>query len=585
MEEKREITYNKQMSEPRSIFALLKDYKLLIAGSLFLSILVNALNLLMPQLIRRGIDDFTGGTLVLSSLTIIFAVLSLAVLIIMYGEALMQNYVGEKVARELRSRLSDKIAREPYSFIEKETPGKLLTNLTSDVDAIKMFVSQASVLIIVSVFTIIAASILLIFINWKLALWVLLILPLIGGAFFVAFSKMGPLFGKSQGIIDRLNTVISGSVLGAALVRVVNGGRFELEKFAVANTEARDTGLAILKLFASLIPIVMFVSNLSSLVILGLGGYYVIGGTMSLGDFAAFQSYIVILIFPVFIIGFMSSVIGRAQASYVRVQSVLFAETKEDVGTVQKKIAGNIEIKNVELELGGKPILKNISCTIQAGTKTAIIGPTAAGKTQLMYALVGLVTPNNGEVVYDGTTLGDYDKASLYSQVGFVFQDSVMFNLSLRENIAFSKLVTDESLRLAVETAELGDFMNTLPDGLDTIISERGTTLSGGQKQRVMLARALALNPAVLLLDDFTARVDTQTEQKIIDNIARNYPQVTLVSVTQKIASAVQYDQIILLMEGEIMASGMHEHLLHTSPEYVQMFESQHSTTNYELPS
>jgi ATP-binding cassette subfamily B protein len=169
--------------------------------------------------------------------------------------------------------------------------------------------------------------------------------------------------------------------------------------------------------------------------------------------------------------------------------------------------------------------------------------------------------------------------------VGFVFQDSVLFNLTLRENIAFSNTAGDEALGKAIRTAELQGFIDTLPQRLDTVVSERGTTLSGGQKQRVMLARALALDPKILLLDDFTARVDSNTEAAILKNLEENYPGLTLISVTQKIGSVEHYDQIILLMEGEVLAIGTHEHLLNTSPEYVQIYNSQRSTSHYELPA
>ena len=164
-----------------------------------------------------------------------------------------------------------------------------------------------------------------------------------------------------------------------------------------------------------------------------------------------------------------------------------------------------------------------------------------------------------------------------------MFQDSVTFNLTLRENIAFSNTVDDENLKKAIATAELDDFIATLPQKLDTIISERGTSLSGGQKQRIMLARALALNPKVLLLDDFTARVDQRTERKILANVRQNYPDITLVSVTQKIAPVEDYDQIVLLMEGKVLAIGKHAELIHSSPEYVQIYKSQQSTEDYEL--
>jgi ATP-binding cassette subfamily B protein len=234
------------------------------------------------------------------------------------------------------------------------------------------------------------------------------------------------------------------------------------------------------------------------------------------------------------------------------------------------------------VKFGEKAALKDVTLSVKAGTRTAVIGPTAAGKTQLLYLLTGLLAPTSGSVEYDGRSIDEYDKATLHEQVGFVFQDATMFNLTIRENIGFSKTVKDVDLEKAIVTAELKDFIDGLPQKLETVVSERGTSLSGGQKQRIMLARALALNPRVLLLDDFTARVDTTTERKILENVRRNYPGLTLLSVTQKIAPVEDYDQIVLLMEGEVLASGTHRQLLETCPEYVQIYDSQRSTRHYE---
>jgi ATP-binding cassette, subfamily B, bacterial len=262
---------------------------------------------------------------------------------------------------------------------------------------------------------------------------------------------------------------------------------------------------------------------------------------------------------------------------------VLNASDQKDTGTLVADLRGDLAVRHVSVTLAGKSVLKDVSFEAQAGTRTAVIGPTAAGKTQLLYLLTGLLKPTSGSIEYDGRTIDEYEKERLHGQVGFVFQDTIVFNLTLRENIAFSKSVKDEDLQKAVATAELKDFVETLPDRLDTIVSERGTSLSGGQKQRIMLARALALNPRVLLLDDFTARVDSATERQILENVHRNYPGITLLSVTQKIAAVEDYDQIVLLMEGEVLASGTHRQLLETSPEYVQIYDSQRSTSHYEL--
>jgi ATP-binding cassette subfamily B protein len=310
-----------------------------------------------------------------------------------------------------------------------------------------------------------------------------------------------------------------------------------------------------------------------------LGGHFVIDSSMTLGEFAAFNSYISILIFPILIIGFMSNVIARASASYQRIYNILESPDFVDKGTVTTTLKGNIELKNVSIFYGEKPALKDISFKVDAGTRTAIIGPTAAGKTQLLYLLTTLIKPTEGTILYDGIPITDYNQSALLKQIGLVFQDSIIFNMSLRDNIAFNAEVTEKDLQKAINTAELNDFIRSLPHGLETIVSERGSSLSGGQKQRIMLARALSINPEILLLDDFTSRVDALTEQKISENVKENYPDLTLVSVTQKIRGVKDYDQIILLMEGELVAKGRHEYLMKNCAEYVQIFNSQKSTT------
>jgi len=566
-----------------NLFASLRNYRGLILVLVVMTILGNSLNLVIPKIISHAIDTFQQQRLVLTSLVVEFSAVAFGIFVFSYLQAVAQTYASERVARDLRTQIVAKISRQDHAFIQQATPAKLLTNLTSDVDAVKMFVSQAIASIISSIFLIIGASILLLSINWKLALGVLPMLPIIGVTFAVVLRKVRKLFTRAQEAIDWLNKVINESILGSALIRLVNSQHYEYEKFIAANTEARGISLGILRLFATLIPVIIFCTNLATLMILTLGGRFVIQGSMSPGDFTAFNSYLAILIFPVIVIGFMSNVIAQASASYARISIVLNAPDKQEGGTLVTPIRGDIAVRNVSVTLGGKQVLKNVSFASPAGTRTAVIGPTAAGKTQLLYLLTGLLKPTSGSVEFDGRTIDEYDKQSLHRQIGFVFQDSILFNLTLRENIAFSKTVTNEELEKAVATAELKEFIDGLPAKLDTIVSERGTSLSGGQKQRIMLARALALSPRVLLLDDFTARVDSNTERKILENVHRNYPGITLLSVTQKIASVDAYDQIILLMEGEVLASGTHTQLMGTSPEYVQIYESQRSTSQYEL--
>lgn len=566
-----------------NMFAMVFGYKKLVGLLILFTILANFIGLLAPKIIAQGIDDYTKGTFVAQNLLTEFALVAFVVFIFTYLQSIIQTFASEKVARDLRSLLADKISQQNYAFVMRSTPAKLLTNLTSDVDAVKMFIAQVIGTMIASFFLIIGASTFLLITNWQLGLAVLTIIPIIGGTFFVTLGKVRKLFGETQKIIDWLNKVINESILGAALIRVLDSQKHEYDKFVKANSMARNIGLSILGYFSILVPIITFVASLATLVILALGGHFVIVGSMSLGDIAAFNSYVGILIFPIIMIGFMSGAISRSSASYDRIAEVLSEEQRESTGTIPADLSGSIKLSRITLRFGEKQALKDITLEIKPKTRTAVIGPTAAGKTQLLYVLNGLVQPDEGQVLYSDTALADLDKESFHKQLGFVFQDSIIFNITLRENIAFSESVTDEDLEKAIKTAELSDFAETLPKKMDTIISERGTSLSGGQKQRIMLARALALNPKVLFLDDFTARVDTQTERKILDNVAKNYPDLTLISVTQKIASVTDYDQCILLMEGEVIAIGTHKTLMKTSPEYVQLFESQQSTSHYEV--
>lgn len=573
----------KKEQEQSGLFSLLKPYSAVVAIMIAMALLGSAANLVIPKIIASGIDDFSAGSFSFPAVITEFTLAATAIFIFTFLQSVVQTYVSEKVARDLRTRLSDRISRQSYTFVLKSNPSKLLTNLTSDIDSVKMFVSQAFVTIISSVFVIAGAAALLFSINWKLAATVVTMVPVIAVAFYIVFSKVKVLFRRSREIIDMLNRTINESITGSALIRVLNAQQPESMKFLEANVLSRDNSLSIVKLFSALVPIIMFVSNIAVVAILLQGGHYVVNGTLSLGNFAAFNSYLVMLIFPILMIGFMSNIIASATASYGRISQVLDAPLPVEEGSLTGGIKGNISLKNVSLNYGEKPVLKDISFEIEAGSKTAIIGPTAAGKSQLLYLLSGLMPPGAGSIEFDGRPVGDYTREEFHRMTGFVFQDSVIFNMSLRENIAFNDNVTEESLSRAIETAELADFIATLPEGLGTVVSERGSSLSGGQKQRIMLARALAINPRILLLDDFTSRVDRKTENKILCNLQNNYPGLTLISVTQRIAPVKHFDNIILLMEGEIIASGRHRELKETSPEYIQIYNSQRSTHHYEL--
>ncbi|WP_443749313.1 ABC transporter ATP-binding protein [Asticcacaulis solisilvae] len=565
-----------------SLWPLLKPYKGQMAILVVLTAAGNALNLVVPKVAADAIDAFTAGHLNLDASLMSLAALALGTFIFGNLQNVVQTMASERVARDLRTRLAEVVSRQTYSAVETMTPAKLLTNFTSDVDAIKGFVAQAAPTLISSVFVILGASALLLWLNWKLALPVLAVLPLIAASFFVIMGRVGKLFGQIQSLVDTMNRVLTETIVGAPLIRLVNTEARETARFIGAAETTRAIGMKILRQFASMIPLITFLTNVAVLIILGLGGHFVITGGMTVGQLSAFLSYLTILVFPIIIIGFTSMSISQAQASYMRIGQVLNAPPPPARGETARPLTGAIAVRDLVMAYGERKVLKGVSFDIKPRSRTAIVGPTAAGKSQLLYAMTGLLQPASGQVLYDGRPIDDYTRDSLYAQIAFVFQDSQLFNLTLRENIAFNTKVDEAQLNRAIDTAELRGFIDGLPQGLDTVAAERGLSLSGGQKQRIMLARALALNPKVLFLDDFTARVDVTTEARILANVQRNYPDLTLISITQKIAPVEAFDQIVLLMEGEVLAVGTHAELAHSSPEYGQILRSQRSTEAYE---
>lgn len=562
---------------------LVKTYKGWTFSIVILGFAANVLALSVPKFAAEAIDAgvFTGWSPMLTVLVIIACATVIVAGIQMY----VSTYLSEKIALDLRAKLIRKISRQSFQYVDESTPGNLQTVFTSDVDAVKMVVAQGFVTLFGAVITLFGSAIFLLSTNLRLGLYTLSVIPFLGLSFFLIFGGIAKLFNEIQINIQKMYAQINETITGSGLIRVLNSGKAELAKFNRVIEESRKIGMGIVKGFSALIPAVTFLANIATLIIIWFGGNQVINKTMSIGDFSAFLSYSAMFIWPLFVLSFVGTVISKGLVSLKRVSQVLDSEIADEPGIYDGEIKGDIEFKNVSLvykTAAGeeKNVLKNISFSIKAKTKNAIVGPTAAGKSQLFYLMSGLVQPTSGEVWIDGRPMSEYKVSSLLKHVGLVFQDSILFNTTVRENIAFSNDAsqTDAHLEKAIQAAELSALIKELPQGMDTVVSERGTSLSGGQKQRLMLARALAVNPQILLLDDFTARVDQGTEKSILANVAELYPNTTLVSITQKIEPIKKYDQIIVLMEGELVGIGTHENLLQDSFEYTQIFESQKST-------
>lgn len=566
------------LKKQSDLFAFLGNYRSKLAILCFLVFASGSLSLMIPRIIAAALDDFTQGKFVFLNFSLLFAAITLLIFLISVGQNTLSAYLSEKIAFDLRQKIVQNIAHQSLSFINMINPSTIFTNITSDVDAVKGVVAQAIPILFSSVLLIAGSMMILFTMNWQIALGVASIIAVLMLMFKVIFGKSGQLFKKVQESLDQLNKVINESILASALIRVVNSQYEEIKKFDQAASETQKVNLKILAFFAALIPLINFLANTAVLMVVYFGGEKVITGSLSIGTFTAFFNYISILILPVIMTGFISNMVVRASTSYQRILKILHAPIQPGTGKIIQDFRKFIEFKNVSLVVNEKYLLKNISFTLQIGKKTALIGPTGAGKTLLLYLLSGLLKPTGGEILIDNNPLSSFDQNFLRNHIAVVFQDSIIFNDSIRENISFGQQIPEQKIKKAIQTSALEDFIKKLSHGLDHMITERGSSLSGGQKQRISLARALVLEPQLLLLDDFTSRVDIHTEKVIFAHLQKNYPDLTLLAVSQKISSVKDFDHLILLMEGELLAEGKHEELLEKCFEYRQIFSSQQTT-------
>jgi ATP-binding cassette, subfamily B, bacterial len=561
-----------------TIKSLLNKYKFYLIGLIILSILANATNLMVPRLIGELVDRVSKNNTQAADTTLyyIIAALIIAGFIMALCELMFSVWFSEKFAKDLKIQSFNNLTKQPYQYVINQGSANIITIFGSDIDNIQENFTSSISYIFQAIVLLIGALVLMIVTSWKLTIIAVLALPVIVVGFFFMFSKIGKFFALSQTNLTELNNTIGENINSANLVRVLASTSWEERKYFNFNNQSKNISLSIVKAFSFLLPFINLISNFVTVAFLYFGARIVTNGELSVGALTAFLGYFALLITPIFILGFTSQGISQALASWKRVEPIINADGKEIIGTYNPtRIAGDIEVKNINLEFGGKKVLDNINFVIKSGQKTAILGPTGAGKSQLLNILLGLSRPTSGEVFIDGHNILEWNQNTLLNKAGIVFQESLVFNRTVKENINMDRGLSDEDITKAVNTSQLQDYVKNLPNGYDTSVLAKGANLSGGQKQRLTLARALASSPDLLLLDDFTARVDGNTEKLIRDGIDSNYPNTQIIQVCQKIESIKNYDSIIVIMEGQLLAIGTHEELINKSPEYQQIYKSQ----------
>jgi ATP-binding cassette, subfamily B, bacterial len=476
----------------------------------------------------------------------------------------------EKVGYDLRDKLLKKVVTQDYTKVNQIGIGQIITLFGSDINNVKDIMAGELVNSIKAILIFFGALIIIFVNSWQLGLIAFVSLPVIVGAFFIIFKSVTKFFGQSQQVQTDLNNAISQNIYGVNLVKVQNSQSWETQKFDKLTLASREISFNIINAFSSLIPIINVVTNWTVFGILYFGALQYIAGNIKLGDINAYISYYALLSGPIFIIGFNSQGIARMGVSLKRLNELLQNKEMQETGTYQKQIVEGIKLTGVNLEFSGKQILKDINLNIKIGQKTAILGPTGAGKSQLIGLLTGIIQPTSGSVEIDGKPINSWSADYIKDRMTTVFQESLIFSGDLQSNVILNRKYDEAKYSRAIETATLDELVKTKGN-----ITELGGNLSGGQKQRLTLARALYNQPQILILDDFTARVDSATETKIQSLLSTNYPETTIIAISQDIETIKNYDQIILLMEGEMLATGTHAQLLKTSPEYQQILESQ----------
>lgn len=498
-----------------------------------------------------------------------------------FAQAFMAQKLSQEVAFDFRNELFSKIQRLSFSYHDRNRTGQLMIRATDDVEKLRMFLGQGLLMVLQSLVLLIGALSLLVFTNWRLTLVILPILP-IALLMFMAFGIISqPLFTKVQVKLSTLNTILQENLAGIKVVKAFAREKQEGERFDQAAEDLMHQQITVIKIFSFLFPVVFLVANLGQVLVLFFGGRQILGGTLTVGEWQKFSLYLALVFIPVGQLGFIISQMSQASASANRIFEILDAKNevvdKPDAIPLPP-IQGRVEFDDVSFRYfdSGEDVLSHVSFVAQPGETVALLGSTGSGKTSIINLIPRFYDVSEGAVLIDGYDVRDVQIESLRRQIGIVLQETNLFTGTIRDNIAFGRPdASDEDVMAAAQAAAAHDFIMSFPDGYDTAVGERGSTLSGGQKQRIAIARALLMDPRVLILDDSTSSVDVTTETLIQHALDQLMEGRTSFVIAQRISTVLNADQILVLDKGQVVARGQHADLMETSAIYAEIYQSQ----------
>lgn len=561
----------------------LRPYRAAALGALVSLLLVSAANLITPQILRVVVDR---GISARNLETITYAALALLAVAAVRGIfSFFQTYLSEKASQgaayDLRNTIFAHLQRLSFSYHDQAQTGQLMTRVTSDVDLVRNFTGMGFLQLLNALVLLVGSLVILFAMNWRLAVIALVMVPAILLVFFAFFRRVGPRFRVMQQKLGHLNTVLQEYLAGLRVVRAFVREPYELQRYRQANADLLQENLAIVRGASWNFPMIFLFANLGTLAVVWLGGEQVIGGTLSLGELVAFNTYLSFLIQPIFVLGTILIFIAQAAASAQRVFEVVDSpiEVMDAPNAMSlPKLHGRVVFEDVSFRYAGsdQPSLAHVSFVVEPGQTVAIIGPTGAGKSTVINLIPRLYDVTGGHVMVDGLDVRHATLASLRGQIAIVLQETTLFSGTIRENIAYGRLdATEAEIEAAAHAAQAHDFISQLPDGYATIVGERGVGLSGGQRQRIAIARALITDPALLILDDSTSAVDATTEYQIQQALEHVMAHRTTFIIAQRISTVRTADLILVLERGRLVAQGTHEQLLRSSPLYAAIVESQ----------
>jgi ATP-binding cassette subfamily B multidrug efflux pump len=499
--------------------------------------------------------------------------------------AYLQSYWAERnsqsMAFDLRNDLYAKIQRLSFSYHDRNQTGQLMVRATDDVEKVRLFLGQGLLQLVGAILLLTGTLIILFTTNAQLALYTIWILP-VAMIMFVIFSATArPMFTRVQQKLSTMNTILQENLAGIKVIKAFTRERSEQKKFTQSADALLDQQLAVNRLFSFLFPIVFLIANLGQAITLYYGGKQIILGSLTIGEWQEFSLYLIYLFLPIAQFGFIITQYSQASASATRVFEILDAKSdvvnKPDAVDLPQ-VEGRVKFDHVTFRYfgGGDPVLSDVNFEIEPGQTVALLGATGSGKTSIINLLPRFYDPTEGQLSIDGYDLRDVCLDTLRRQIGIVLQETTLFAGTIRDNIAFGKTsATQEEIEAATKAAAAHEFIMSFPQGYDTPVGERGTTLSGGQKQRIAIARALLLNPRILILDDSTSSVDLTTEGEIQDALDKLMKGRTSFVIAQRITTVMNADVILVMDRGKVVASGKHQQLMEESEIYTEIYNSQ----------